>query len=80
VIFVTAIDDIENEARGFEAGCVDYIIKPVSEPLLRARVATHVRLSRQDQLLQSLLHERSAAESPLSTLGDRPWPSTNQRT
>jgi putative two-component system response regulator len=63
VIFVTAIDDIENEARGFEAGCVDYIIKPVSEPLVLARVATYVRLCRQEQLLQSLLHERAMAES-----------------
>ena len=43
VIFVTAIDDIENEAKGFEAGCVDYIIKPVSEALILARVAKHVR-------------------------------------
>jgi cyclic di-GMP phosphodiesterase len=65
VIFVTAIDDIENEARGFEAGCVDYIIKPVSEPLVLARVATHVRLCRQERLLQSLLHERTVAESML---------------
>jgi putative two-component system response regulator len=71
VIFVTAIDDIENEARGFEAGCVDYIIKPVSEPLVLARVATHVRLSRQDQLLQSLLHQRAIEESPLQALGGR---------
>jgi putative two-component system response regulator len=80
VVFVTAVDDIENEARGFEAGCVDYIIKPVSEPLVLARVATHVRLARQDQLLQTLLQERALLESPLSTLGGRSWPSATPST
>lgn len=42
VIFVTSYSDAEREAAGFEAGCVDYISKPVSPPLVRARVAAHL--------------------------------------
>ncbi len=44
VIFVTAMDDIENEAKGFDAGAVDYITKPVSPSVVLARVATHLSL------------------------------------
>ena len=42
IIFVTSYRDPEREAAGFEAGCVDYIFKPVSPPLVRARVAAHL--------------------------------------
>lgn len=44
VIFVTAMDEITNEAQGFSAGGVDYITKPVSAPILSARVKTHLSL------------------------------------
>jgi putative two-component system response regulator len=42
VIFVTGYRDQGREAAGFEAGCSDYLIKPVSPPLVRARVAAHL--------------------------------------
>jgi len=35
---------VQDETRGFEAGGVDYIIKPVSGPLVCARVRTHLDL------------------------------------
>jgi len=44
VIFVTSKDADEDEAAGFEAGCVDYVMKPVNPHLLRARVRTHIEL------------------------------------
>lgn len=44
VIFVTALGEVEDEARGFEAGGVDYITKPISPPTVRARVRTHLEL------------------------------------
>jgi diguanylate cyclase (GGDEF)-like protein len=44
VIFVTAHDSDEYELRGLEAGAVDFISKPISRPLLLARVRTHLRL------------------------------------
>lgn len=44
VIFVTAMSDIEDETHGFQLGAVDYITKPVSAPIVRARVKTHLSL------------------------------------
>ncbi|XYJ11077.1 HD-GYP domain-containing protein [Telluria sp. B2] len=50
VIFVTALTDTADELEGFEAGAVDYITKPVSPPLVRARVRTHLSLVRTEEL------------------------------
>ncbi|MBT0961307.1 HD-GYP domain-containing protein [Denitromonas iodatirespirans] len=55
VIFVTALADIENETEGFDAGAVDYITKPVSAPIVRARVRTHLSLVRVDELADTRL-------------------------
>lgn len=57
VIFVTAKGEIEDEAKGFELGAVDYVAKPVSTPIVRARVRTQLSLLRARQHLSSLLNE-----------------------
>lgn len=44
VIFLTARADMEDERLGLELGAVDYITKPISPPILLARVATHLAL------------------------------------
>ncbi|NGZ05729.1 MAG: response regulator [Magnetococcales bacterium] len=44
IIFVTGQGDTEDEARGFAVGAVDYITKPFSAPIVRARVKTHLGL------------------------------------
>jgi len=44
VIFVTVMDEVVDEARGFELGAVDYITKPVSPPIVQARVKNHLDL------------------------------------
>ncbi|EXJ14401.1 response regulator [Imhoffiella purpurea] len=53
VIFVTGLADAGNEASGFEAGAVDYIVKPLSPPIVRARVRTHLSLVNASQLDRS---------------------------
>ena len=55
VIFVTALTDTSDEVVGFDAGAVDYITKPVSPPIVRARVRTHLSLVRIDELRQTRL-------------------------
>jgi putative two-component system response regulator len=55
VIFVTALSDPDDEVVGFEAGAVDYITKPVSPPIVRARVRTHLSLVHTDELKQTRL-------------------------
>ena len=44
VIFVTALADDVNETLGFEVGAVDYVYKPVSPPVLFARVRAQLKL------------------------------------
>ena len=44
VIFITALSEMEDEKHGFELGAVDYILKPISSPILLARVKTHIHL------------------------------------
>jgi CheY-like chemotaxis protein len=44
IIFVTARIDVDDLTRGFAAGAVDYITKPVKQPEVQARVATHLRI------------------------------------
>jgi DNA-binding response OmpR family regulator len=46
VIFLTALDQFEDKARGFEAGGVDYVTKPFDSRELLLRVSNHLRLSR----------------------------------
>ncbi len=46
VIFVTSHSGTEFELQGLDAGAVDFIAKPVSEPLLLARVRTQLRVKR----------------------------------
>ncbi|MBB4867703.1 putative two-component system response regulator [Pseudomonas nitritireducens] len=55
VIFVTALADVPDEARGFEVGAVDYITKPVSPPIVKARVRTHLSLVRVEELRETRL-------------------------
>ena len=53
VIFVTSLSELGNEEEGFNVGCVDYLIKPVSAGIVRARVKTHLSLVSTRQLQQS---------------------------
>lgn len=58
VIFLTVKSDVDDELKGFELGAVDYITKPMSPPIVKARVRTHVGLARIRQQLQAMLETR----------------------
>lgn len=53
IIFVTALGDESDEYKGFELGAVDYITKPISPAIVRARVKTHLSLVQAEQLKQA---------------------------
>jgi len=44
VIFLTAKTEVEDEQAGFDVGAVDYITKPISPPIVMARVKTQLEL------------------------------------
>jgi putative two-component system response regulator len=56
VIFLTVKNDVEDEKLGFELGAVDYIAKPISPPIVFARVKTHLEL----KAAADALRERNA--------------------
>ncbi|MCG9728291.1 two-component system response regulator [Shewanella sp. Isolate13] len=59
VIFVTALTEVADETQGFELGAVDYITKPVSAPVVKARVKTHLALYDQKRLLEQEVKART---------------------
>ncbi len=54
VIFITSMTEEEDETRGLAMGAVDYITKPFSTPIVKARVRTHLELKRKTDMLQNL--------------------------
>jgi two-component system sensor histidine kinase/response regulator len=55
VIFLTAKSEVEDEKHGLELGAADYITKPVSPPILMARVNTQLTLKASYDNLRELL-------------------------
>jgi sigma-B regulation protein RsbU (phosphoserine phosphatase) len=53
VIFLTAMEQTTDEAKGFDLGAADYITKPVNPPILQARVRTHLALKQSMDELQA---------------------------
>ena len=51
VVFLSAKSEVSDIKYGFDLGAVDYITKPLNGDLLRARVATHIRLQQQNTAL-----------------------------
>ncbi len=55
VLFMTAMDGVEDKLKGFEAGGVDYIVKPINEYETIARINIHLKIRR----LQKDLEEKN---------------------
>ena len=61
VIFVTVVDSVVDKVQGFSIGAADYITKPFDIDEVRARVRTHLDLSRLQRSLEDLVDERMAS-------------------
>ena len=59
VIFVTAMGEVDDESKGFALGAVDYMTKPVSPPIVHARVRTHLALYDQALQLEDTVQQRT---------------------
>lgn len=59
VIFISAMNDMEDKLQGFRAGGVDYIAKPFQSEEVLARVMTHVQLHRIRCHMESMIKERT---------------------
>ncbi|EDO29320.1 predicted protein, partial [Nematostella vectensis] len=66
VLFMTALTDSEHVVKGFAAGGIDYVTKPINTEEVLARVASHLRTAR---ILQTA---RAASQAQPLTLNDEP--------
>lgn len=54
IIFITAVNMEEDEARALEMGAVDYITKPIRPAVIRARIKNHIELKRNRDYLEEI--------------------------
>lgn len=59
ILFVTAMSETEDETKGLEMGAVDYITKPISPPIVKARVQNHLSLKLHKDHLEDLVRKRT---------------------
>lgn len=59
VIFTTGLGEVKDEQKGFDVGAADYIVKPYSPAIMRARIKTQLALLDQHRELQRLVEERT---------------------
>ena len=68
IIFLTSMDKDEDVARGIEAGGDDYLLKPISEVVLRAKINAMRRLVEMQRALVEVTQELNAANKELQRL------------
>ena len=71
IIFVTVLNEEQDEAKGLELGAVDYITKPINEAITKARVKTHLMLSDQKQLLEQRIRKEIDEHRELRAVNEK---------
>ena len=56
VIFISALDEVNDERQGLDVGAVDYIAKPFHPDIVKARVRNHMSLKIKTDLLEKMSH------------------------
>jgi diguanylate cyclase (GGDEF)-like protein len=56
VIFVTAMDAVEDQKKGLSLGAVDYITKPFDADIVKVRVRNHMNLKVKTDMLEDMSH------------------------
>lgn len=82
VIFITAKNEIKDEELGFSVGASDFIHKPISAPIVAARVRTHLKIKFMQDYLRSentkLLENASEKSAELQQLKTFMWGGADQ--
>jgi PAS domain S-box-containing protein len=74
IIFMTALDTVEDKVTGFKAGGVDYITKPFQQTEVLIRINTHINLRKKALKLketqEELLHQKNKLEALINSIPD----------
>lgn len=68
IIFMTALDDVEDKLTGFSVGGVDYITKPFQRVEVLARINTHITLRKKEQEQEKLIIKLKDSLAQVKTL------------
>ncbi|MGO8756311.1 MAG: response regulator [Gallionellaceae bacterium] len=77
VIFITSKNDVQDEEQGFSVGASDFIHKPISAPVVAARVKTHLKIKYMLDYLRNenvrLQEDAGQTSSELGMLKELMW-------
>ncbi|MCK5681712.1 response regulator, partial [bacterium] len=62
IIFISALAAATDESRGLALGAVDYITKPFINAIVKVRVATHLKLKKQREIMIQQQYELQKAD------------------
>jgi CheY-like chemotaxis protein len=68
VVFVTGMDDPDDDEKGFAAGAAGYLTKPVRPAMVLSQVRVHLELQHAKNLLATYRGEHPTSESPAGRL------------
>lgn len=71
IVFLTAHKDEEHQFRGYDAGAVDFLYKPVNPEVLRSKVSVFVELSLKSEMLRRQAEMLQARNQELEALIDQ---------
>ncbi len=60
ILFITALSEIDEEAKGIALGAVDFITKPINPSIVRARVKTQIDLKLHRDNLEAIINKRTS--------------------
>jgi adenylate cyclase len=64
VVFLTAMSDAQDEEHGLQLGAIDYIAKPISPPIVLARVRNHMALADRTRTIRNVADKLSRYLAP----------------
>jgi len=72
ILFITAMEAVEDKVKGFELGAADYITKPINPEEVKARVSAHLRLQQavaESAIKKMIITYNHEMRQPLAAIG-----------
>ena len=77
IIFMTGLTEIDDVVKGFDAGGIDYVTKPIAPDEVIARIKTHIQTAKIALSAQSALDSTGSNTFCVSSEGRLSWATPN---